>query len=199
MSLLQRPLPLQHIKFKETNIHVLSRIWTRNPSNWVAADLCLILHGHQDQQYFASKLTYFSDQILDESQPDQMNIASLYIANNLYWNNAYRKKYSMQHGFSLHCNFQESSPNIKQRLSVVIINQGHQRKIWQLSTPVFLNIRDLSPLHSIHTDSGAHTTPSPIHTRCTAPQVKWPGCEDGQTLVSSARRQLHLYPQHVLM
>jgi len=37
--------------------------------------------------------------------------------------------------------------------------------------PVFINIRDLSPLHSIHTDSGAHKTPLPIHTRCTASQV----------------------------
>jgi hypothetical protein len=129
-----------------------------------------------------------------------MNIACLVVLNNLYWNNSYRKKSgSMQHGFSLHCNYQESNPNIKQRLSVLIINWAHQRKIWQFSMPVFINIRDLSPIHCNHTDSGGHTTPSPIHARCTAPQVKWPGSEDGQTLVSSACRQLHLYPQHVLM
>jgi len=37
----------------------------------------------------------------------------------------------MHHGFSLHCDFQECNPNIKQRLSVLVIIQGHQRKILQ--------------------------------------------------------------------
>ena len=41
--------------------------------------------------------------------------------------------------------------------------------------PVFINIGDLSLLRSIHTDSGAHTTPSPIHATCTAPQVSGQG------------------------
>jgi len=64
--------------------------------------------------------------------------------------------------------------------------------------PVFINIRDLSPLHSIRTGSGAHTTPSPIHARCTAPQVSGQGVKMAK-LVSSACKQLQLYPQHVFI
>ena len=56
-----------------------------NPqSKRVAADRCLILHSHQDQQHFTSKLTNFRDQRFDESQPDQMNIVFLVALNNLY-------------------------------------------------------------------------------------------------------------------
>jgi hypothetical protein len=49
------------------------------------------------QQYITSELTNYSDQRFDESQLDQMNIASLVVLNNLYSTNSYGKKCSMQH------------------------------------------------------------------------------------------------------
>jgi hypothetical protein len=38
---------MQHIPTQRTNIHSLNRIWTCDPTNRAAADLCFRLQGHQ--------------------------------------------------------------------------------------------------------------------------------------------------------
>jgi hypothetical protein len=51
-----------HRTTQQTNIHALSGIQTRGPSNQVAADVCLRPHGHWDQlmPYSTCKLTWVS-------------------------------------------------------------------------------------------------------------------------------------------
>jgi hypothetical protein len=48
IGLSQRPLAIQHTQKKEKNIHALSGILTRDPSNQTVADLRLRLHGQLD-------------------------------------------------------------------------------------------------------------------------------------------------------
>jgi hypothetical protein len=52
------PLPAQHTQ--ETNIHALSWIRTRDPSNREAADLRLRPHGHRDPEVLIFLYSNFS-------------------------------------------------------------------------------------------------------------------------------------------
>jgi hypothetical protein len=49
ICLSQKSLSTQHITKTAEEIHALSRIRTSDPSNQVAADLCLRPHSHQNQ------------------------------------------------------------------------------------------------------------------------------------------------------